>query len=330
MKLGRVTFKLPDKIYTSKILKKGLDFASSNGSLFAAGTSLVLSSTVRPLAILATPKTDSENKKLACAKSLSSTLTGYLLMLIASNPIAKAVKKIDKSPEKYLDKSALKIYKTTKNSTVKSKSYQFATQLFKLGTGLMLAIPKSIIVCAITPIILSKLFKTENKSQLENIPFKGKNIPFEGQKIMDLAPEIGKIMNKKPFQNFVNHFKDSNFAMHITALTDILTTFTFVHQTKKSEKISPERKSPLIYNSLISTGLSVTGGYILDKALDKPTEKFIKKFRKLNQNDAKLEKYVEGIKIAKPVLILGGIYYAVIPLISTFIADRASANNKKL
>ena len=45
-------------------------------------------------------------------------------------------------------------------------------------------------------------------------------------------------------------------------------------------------------------------------------------FKKANKNLPDLEKYLDGIKIAKPAIILGGIYYIIIPLISTFIADR--------
>ena len=35
---------------------------------------------------------------------------------------------------------------------------------------------------------------------------------------------------------------------------------------------------------------------------------------------------VEGIKIAKPILIAGLVYYIAIPLISTFLADRVKKN----
>ena len=42
-------------------------------------------------------------------------------------------------------------------------------------------------------------------------------------------------------------------------------------------KIKEERKNALIYNAGISTGLSILGGYGLDKVLDKPTQKFIEK-----------------------------------------------------
>ena len=76
--------------------------------------------------------------------------------------------------------------------------------------------------------------------------------------------------------------------------------------------------------------MSIAGGYLLDKVLDKPTEKFINKFSEVNKNDKNLSKYVEGIKIAKPTLILGTIYYAFIPILSTFLADRVDSKNSHI
>ena len=87
-------------IYNNKLFKKGLEFAADNGALFVATTSLVLSTVARPLVILSTPKTDSENKKYAASKSLASSAAGYILMLCASLPLSKAIKKIDNNPSK--------------------------------------------------------------------------------------------------------------------------------------------------------------------------------------------------------------------------------------
>ncbi len=52
-------------------------------------------------------------------------------------------------------------------------------------------------------------------------------------------------------------------------------------------------------------------------------------FKEANKNSPKLDKYVEGIRIAKPTLLMGGIYYCVIPLVSTFFAERIGKRNKK-
>ena len=37
-----------------------------------------------------------------------------------------------------------------------------------------------------------------------------------------------------------------------------------------------------------------------------------------------LDKYIEGIKIAKPILITGVMYYMLIPVISTFFTDKSN------
>ena len=310
-------------IYTNKIIKKGLEFAADNSALFAAGTTLVLSTAVRPLSILATPKTDRENKKVACAKSIASSLTGYLLMLAVSKPFSRSIQKINKQPQQYLEKATVEALKDGAETLSKSKAYMLATQMFKLGLGMIVAAPKAIITAAGVPLIL-KMFKSDDEPKM----VKSKNPTFTGGGDV-VAKGISKILNNKTYQNFVTKFKDSNFPMHLVALTDVITTGTFIHQTKNSKKIDNDRKTPLIHNAVISTGLSIISSYFVDKLLDKPTEKFIEKFKAINKNSPKLDKYVEGIKIAKPILIMGGIYYTVIPVISTFLADRTSGNDEK-
>ena len=106
-----------------------------------------------------------------------------------------------------------------------------------------------------------------------------------------------------------------------------MATGAFIHQTAKSKGIEEKRKKALMYNAGISTGLCIAGGYALNTLLKNPTEKFIKKFSEVNKNSPKLEKYIEGIKVVKPALILGGIYYIAIPLISTFLADKFDRKN---
>lgn len=314
-------------IYNNKLLLKSLKFAADNGTLFSATASLVLSAAARPAVIMSTPKTDKENKKLACAKSISSSLVGYLIMLCASIPVASAVKKIDKNPSAYLKKKTIDALKNGENVLTKSKRYSFATQLFKLGLGFLIAMPKSALTCAFIPHVMNAFFpkktnaaqKTqETKTQTNVISFKG----LYDKAAESMARGIGKIIDTNPVKTAAKKFCDTNFAQHIMSLTDVVLTLSFVHQTAKSKKIEQKRKKPLIYNSLISTALCLSTGYAVNSATNKSTEKYIEKFRKVNKDLPELEKYVEGIKIAKPVLILGVIYYAFIPLISTFLADR--------
>ena len=310
--------------YNNKLLKKGLEFAANNGALFAAATTLTLSTCVRPFVILATPKVNPEDKKVACAKSVTSSLIGYAIMLLASKPVSRAISNIDKNPEKYLQKKTIKNLKENSKKLTESKAYEFSTQIFKLGIGALVAAPKAILTALGLPYVMQALF---NKEVPKNDNNKGE-ISFRGKGKNNLSKGIAKLINNNKFQDFSTKYKDSNFPMHIMAATDALTTSTFIHQTKHSSKIDEGRKKPLIYNAFISTTLSIAAGYGLDKLLDKPTEKFINKFKDANKNDKKLNKYIEGIKIAKPILILGGVYYIIIPFISTLMAEITNNRNK--
>ena len=294
-------------IYTNRIFKKGLEFASNKSAIFVGSVSLALSTIARPIAILSTPNTNKENKKYACIKSFASTVVGYGLMLGASLPVSNALKEIDKNKTKYLKPQTLKRLSTP-------KKYAFATQLFNLGLGFLIAIPKSILTCALIPPFMAKIFPKKENQQ--------KNISFTG----NLSKGIGKLIDTNAVQKLTEKFHNTNFEQHIMCLTDVVATGAFITQTAKNKKIEQDRKKALMYNAGISTGLCIAGSYIIDKALKKPTEKFIENFRKANKKSPKLEKYVEGIRVAKPALILGGIYYIIIPVISTFLADRFDKN----
>lgn len=311
-------------IYTNKALKKGLEFAADDGALFAATATLLLSAGARPAAIWLAPHTDKENKIVACAKSIASSGAGYLLTLGVSTPFTNAISKIDNNPQKYLKPETIKFLKNGSEKLYQSKSYTFATQLFKLGLGLIVAVPKAVLTCAGMPFVMQKVFhkpKPQKQQQQEDLTFKGKGSE-------KFTHGIGKILDTKGMQKFSDRFKDSNFPMHIVAATDALNTGAFIHEINRSEKIEEKRKKALIYNAGISTGLSIISSYILDKLTAKPTQKFIEKFKNANLKDPNLDKQIEGIKIAKPILLVGCVYYMLIPFISTFLADIADHNPK--
>lgn len=302
-------------LYTNKTFKKGLEFAAENGALFSAATIFGCSVGVRPLSIWMTPHVDKENKKVLCAKSIASSFAGYLMMLGISKPVANSIKKIDKNPEKYLSFKTVQNLKEESKTLQYSKAYIFATQMFKLGLGVATAVPKALLTVAGLPVVMKKVFPQEQEKHQQNISFKGKK---DG-----LAKNIAKVINQDGMQKFSKKYKDSNFPMHIVALTDILTTATFIHETNRSKKIKEERKKTLAYNAAISTGLSILSSYVVDKLLDKPTEKFIENFKKANKGLPNVEKQVEGIRIAKPILIMAGIYYTLIPFLSAFLSEKA-------
>ena len=306
-------------LYNNRFLKRGLEFAADNGALFAASTELALSLGVRPLSILATPKTDKDNKKIACAKSLTSSFTNYLVMLLFSKPVSRAMKRIDNNPARYLSENTIKTLKNGEKVLSKSKAYTLATQLFKLGLGLVIACPKATLTALGVPVVLNKIFP-KTSDELSQKP------SFEGR--FDLSKQISKVINNPKFQNFAVKHENSNFPMHIVASTDALSTATFIGVTGKSDKIKTNKKKTLMLNSAIATGLSIVSGYTIDKLLTKPTEKFIENFKKANADLPKLDKYADGIKIVKPILILGGLYYTIIPVISTFISDKIFVKDK--
>ena len=315
---NKISFK---GLYNNKYLKRGLELAADNGALFAATTTLLLSTTARPLAILATPKTDKKNKKIACAKSLTSSLNGYLITLLFSKPLSGAIAKIDKNPEKYLQTETIKNFKNAKDAITDSAAYQMATQIFKLGLGAIIAAPKAILTAFGTPYILDLIEQKDTKNtDNRNIAFKGKD---------PLPKAISKLLNKKWYQDFTKKNKDSNFPMHIVAATDTVSTAVFVNQLNNNNRLTKTEKKPLIYNSILSTALSILSTYFIDASTNKSTQKLIDKYKKANSTDKNLAKQVEGIKIAKPILIAGAIYYIFIPVISTFIADRIKLPSTK-
>ena len=315
--------------YKNKLLHKGLEFVANKSGTFMAGTALVFS-TLRPLSILATPKTDRENKKLACAKSIASAGINYTIIYGLTNLLAKGIKGIEETPSKYLKPATIKKMQEAGKPLSASKKYQFIAQLYKLGLGVVLAIPKSILTCALIPPIMNKFFKNKKEIQSDKIKINRQNVnntpSFKG--LNPISKSIGKTMDNPVMQKFADKFKDSNYAMHIPVIGDILATGAFIRRTNKNKKIKENRKQVLNYNAAISTGLSIGVSYIADGLLNKPTEKFIKKFSEINKGEPKLNKYIEGIKIAKPTLIMAGIYYLAIPLISTFWAERIKPVNK--
>ena len=312
-------------LYTNKTFKKGLEFAAENGSLFSAATMLGCSLGVRPLSIWLTPNVDKDNKKALCAKSIASSFAGYLMMLGISKPIANSIKKIDANPEKYLSSKTIQNLQEGAENLQKSKAYVLATQMFKLGLGVITAIPKALLTIVGLPIVMKEFFPEKQTPKTQNINFKGKNDR--------IAKGIAKTLENEGMQKFSKKHKDSNFPMHIVALTDVLTTATFIHETNRSKKIEEKRTKALVYNACISTALSILSTYVADRLLDKPTEKFIANFRKANKGLPNVEKQVEGIKIAKPILIMAGIYYTLIPVVSAFLSEKAEKSpsiNKKL
>ena len=326
--------KITQNNITTRILKnkhvlKGLEKISEHGTTFAAGTSLFMSLTIRPLAIFATPDTEKENKQYAAANSICSGLIKFGMVEAIALPIELAVKNIDKNPEKFLKSQTIKNLANGKE-LANSRSYKLLTQILKLSSGFITAIPKSMLTIALIPLIMDKLFgvgvnrKANINNEKDSQKPQNKDVHFTGRVTEKLSKGIGKLLDNEKVQKFANKFQtnDKDIAKHITAGTDLLLTGSFAYQTSKSNNIKENRKKALIYNNFIATAITLGGGYTVDRIIKNKTEKFVDKFKTLNAADPKLHKYIEGIHILRPALIFAAIYYGILPIFSTYTAEK--------
>jgi len=320
-------------IYNNKLLLNGLEKVSEHSTTFSAATSLVMALTVRPLVIHATPNVEKENKQYASSNSIASGLIKFGVVEAVALPLENAIKKIDANSKKYLNKSTITNLGGVEQPISEAKNYRFATQVIKLGAGFVTAIPKSILTVAFIPIIMDNLFKnTVKRSEVqEKFPPQKTGMSFTG-KYSEIAPKtVSKLLNAEWYQNFVKRFStnDKNIAKHITATTDVLLTGVSAYQINTSDKIKENRKKALIYNNVLSTGITLSGGYAIDKFVRAKTSNFVEKFSKIHKDNPKLPKYIEGINIVRPAMIFAAIYYGILPLFSTYLAERIDKHLEK-
>jgi hypothetical protein len=323
MAISKIGQNLYTKILKNNVVLKGLENISEHSTSFSAGTSLVLSTFVRPFAIHKTPDVEKENKQYAIANSISSGLIKFGIVEAVALPIEYAVKNIDKNPEKYLKASTI----TKLINKNDSRSYKLLTQVMKLGAGFLTAIPKSMLTIALIPVLMDAMFFKSKRVKAEpdknNSTF-GSKVNFTGGLTDKLSKGMAKIINSERIQNLAVKYqnKDKDIAKHMTAMTDILLTGSFAYQTNKSNKIKENRKKVLIYNNVISTGITLGLGYAIDKLVKNKSQNFIKTFTEQNKDNPKLMKYIEGINILRPALIFAGVYYCLLPMVSTYIAEK--------
>ncbi len=332
-------------LWNNKTVLKGLEAISDHGTTFVAATTLAMAVGARPLAIALTPDVKKENKQYAATNSIASGLIKFGMVEAIAIPVENAIKKIDKTPENFLKPETIQNLQGNAKSLAESKSYKFGTQFLKQSTNFITAIPKAMLTVALIPVIMNKFFgkkKVEEKTQkaldtssflynkynpvfaddFQNINTKSPS--FKGVITNQTAKGIGKLINTNTFQNAAKKFcpKDADIARNMSMATDLLLTASFIHRTNKNDKIEKERKNVLIYNNLISTGITFVGGVAIDNFIKKNTESFIKKFSEINKNDPKLNKYIEGINILRPTMIFAVLYYGILPVFSTYISDK--------
>ncbi len=324
-KINRSRIKYTAALFRNKTVLKGLEKISEHGTSFAAGTALAMSLTVRPLAIFSTPNTEKENKQYAAANSICSGLIKYGMVEAVALPIEYAVKNIDKDPSKFLKSKTIRQFKGSAKNITESQSYKLAAQILKLGCNFITAIPKSVLTIAAIPIIMDNLFNVKKPSTTQKTEnSKNKKVTFTGKYTDTLTKGVAKYFNNNLVQKFAkkHEAQSPDIAKHMMAGTDILLTSSFAYITNKSKDIKENRKKALIYNNVLSTAITLFGGYGVDRALKKYTDKLITTFSKYNKRDVNLHKYIEGINILRPAIIFAGIYYGILPMFSTFMAEK--------
>jgi hypothetical protein len=69
-------------------------------------------------------------------------------------------------------------------------------------------------------------------------------------------------------------------------------------------------------------GTFLACAYSADKFIQKKSKNLMNRFKEVNKNDIKLSKYVDGINIARSTLTFAVVYYAILPIFSTFLAEK--------
>lgn len=318
--------------YNSKFLLKGLKVASEKGALVAAGTTLACSSLIRPAAIMLTPESSKEDKQYACAKSIESGLFNATLTAAIFTPISKVLDNISKKPNDYLKSFTIKKLQQSSKTLDEAPAYNFIRQIAKMSPELCAVLPKALITAALIVPVTKFIFDRKSKKTQETKPIVPKPkvfVPsFKGVNSI-VSKKIVGIMENPDVQDVALKYKDSNFIQHLLNLKDVYATACFSAITALNPKMKKENKNTLIYNSAISTALTIGGSYVADRALEKPVKKFTENFVKANKNDPNLYKYLNGIKVLKPIVILSSLYYVGIPMLSTFWAGKFAKNNEK-
>lgn len=310
----------------SKKLLKVLKFASDKSALVTSGATIVFSAGVKPAVTMLTPNTPERDKKYAAAKSIASAISVFAITSFFSRKVNKGLEKITKNRGAYLSNKTLKSLKNGAETLDKSGKYRALEQIIKLSPEVLSVIPKLFL----TSLLINPIaeFFTRNDKQEEKINARSNNKQnFKGNAGRKTAKIIANIMNNEKVQKFAEKIKDKKFIEYAIYAKDIFATGVFAGFIKINKTIDQKDKTNLIANTAVSTACSILGAMALDKIFEKPLAKLSNQFKIANKNDANLEKYLNGARILKSAIVLGTIYYGIIPIIATYTGSKI-ANNK--
>lgn len=146
------------RLYKKQWFHNFLKMADDNSAVFGALFALALTGVFRPAAIMALPgdKKNVDDKKYAAAHSIASGVISYGISLIISQPLSKAMEKIEKNKSRYYSGENLKYFESGR---VFNASKQYVNILHEA----VIAPPRAAITIALIPVILKYLFGWEKK-----------------------------------------------------------------------------------------------------------------------------------------------------------------------
>lgn len=143
----------------------------------------------------------------------------------------------------------------------------------------------------------------------------------------NIASVFGKMIQSKPAEKLVKGtmnspkwIKDNMFA-HLIVLGSTALSGAYVVKTLRNDKLDERKRKTLAINQAAVFGVSTVMAYTFDKALGKWTNNLIDKFKKINAGNPHLDKYVNGIKIAKTTIIIDMVYRFIAPVAVTPVAN---------
>lgn len=146
-----------------------------------------------------------------------------------------------------------------------------------------------------------------------------------GDKCTDgIARGIARIFESPLLGNIVNNIKDSKMIItHLMVAESALTSALYVRQTLNNKKLDKQHRNTLAINQGLVFGVSTALTYTLDKSIAKWADRMACRFKAVNPmlDAKKLDKCLDGLQVAKSLVIIGFIYRYFSPVVVTPIAN---------
>ncbi|MDD3437165.1 MAG: hypothetical protein PHC64_08455 [Candidatus Gastranaerophilales bacterium] len=143
-----------------------------------------------------------------------------------------------------------------------------------------------------------------------------------------LAHGIGKILDTETAYKVIERTKNcNNLLTHLIVIGSTILSGFYIKKTLDNDKLEEHKKKTLAINQGIVWGLSTVMAYTLDGIANKKMIDFSEKFKNINLKNTEISselmnKYIEGIKTAKTMIIAGVVYRYLAPVIVTPIANK--------